>query len=197
MAGRLHVSERRSCRGPARAVDARLAGARIVNVIPRQGTGGDLVVTVRRPEIAVTVHFSLRPGAPRPRRTLFAGRDGRHGPLFEHGGVVLVFPVDTFLIQHAGDGFMAPLVAPIQVHDHAPTQDDDGDSRSDDEREQGNMRKAQMRETAQVSQTDACKVAAAGAASGHADSAERQAEAPAPRRFRPVTTPVILHRWRI
>jgi hypothetical protein len=75
---------------------------------------------------------------------------------------------------------MVPLVAPIQVHDHAPTQDDDGDSCGDDEREQAIMRKAQMRETAQVSQADACKVAAADTANSHADGAERQAEAPAP-----------------
>jgi hypothetical protein len=95
---------------------------------------------------------------------------------------------------------MAPLVTPIQIRDHVPAQDDGDDSRGDDEREQGltlNVRKAQARETAQMGQTDAGKVAAADTASGDADSADREAEAPAPRRFGPVTTPIVLHRWGI
>jgi hypothetical protein len=193
-ARRLYVSGRPSYRRRTRVGFTRLAGARIGNAAPGQGTETDLMLTARRPEIPVTVHFSLRPGPSRPPRTLIADRDGRHGPLFKRGGVVLVLPVDTFLTQHPGDGVVAPLVAPIQVHDHAPTQDGDGHSRGDDERDQGNMRKVQVREMAQVSQTDACKVAAAETASGHADSAERQTEATAPRRFRPATTPIVLQR---
>ena len=192
MAGRLHVSDRPSGREPTRIGGTRLAGARIGDAAPRQGTETDLVLTARVLEVSVTVHLSPRPGSARPPQTLFAGRDGLHGPLLVCVGVVLVLPVGILLAHDVGDGFVAPLVAPIQVHDHAPTQDDDGDSRGDDERDQGNMRKPQMRETAQVSQTDACKVAAT--ASGHADCAERQAEAPAPRCSRPAITPIVLHR---
>jgi hypothetical protein len=194
MAGRLHVSDRPSCRGPTRVGSTRLAGARIGNAALRQGTETDLVLTARGLEVSVTVHLSLRPRSARTPRTLFAGRDGLHGPLLVRGVVVLVLPVGTLLAHDAGEGVVAPLVAPIQVNDHAPTKDDDSHSRGNDEGDQGNMRKVQMREMAQVSQTDTCKVAATETASGHADSAERQAEAPAPRRFRPATTPIVLQR---
>jgi hypothetical protein len=51
-----------------------------------------------------------------------------------------------------------------------------------------------MREMARA---DVSEVAAADTASGHADNAERQAEAPAARHFRPAAMPTVLQHWRV
>jgi hypothetical protein len=136
------------------------------------GTGDDLLVTLKRHDTPMTGFSSLR--QPRARRALFASPGWRHWVSLVRGEAVLVPLVDLLLILHACDRLVAPLVAPLQVNNHAPAQGHHDNPRGDDERQQGIMRK-QMRELPRVSETGADKVAADHATSGNADSTDHQA----------------------